>query len=199
MRRIIDILFRAKFVSNNEDIDINNYIFKADPLKKEDIWKEKHRYALFHILTHYYQLWLNSGKNIDAFIPVSVKERTKEYLKNSNELYSWFSENYELVDESKLELVKISDIYKYFIQSEMYNNYTKKERRATNLKEFTKQLISNIFLSKHYKERLREKKYLEKYKTTEFTNVLLNYKLINEEACLLKNPSDPNIMEELEY
>jgi phage/plasmid-associated DNA primase len=199
MRRIIDILFRAKFVSNNEDIDINNYIFKADPLKKEDEWKEKHRYALFHILTGYFQKWLESNKNIDTFIPVFVKERTKEYLKNSNELYSWFSENYELVDESKLELVKISDIYKYFIQSEMYNNYTKKERRATNLKEFTKQLISNIFLSKHYKERLREKKYLEKYKTTEFTNVLLNYKLINEEACLLKNPSDPNIMEELEY
>jgi len=213
MRRIVDILFRAKFVSNKEDIDIENYVFPADASKKEDNWKEKHRYALFNILTAYFQQWLKNNKNIDNFIPSSVKERTQEYLKNSNEMYSWFDENYEKVDESKLELVKISEIYKHFTQSELYLNYTKKEKRAMNLKEFTKQLTSNIFLSKHYKDRLQNKKYLEKYKTTEIKSVILNYKLIDktdDDECLLKPKftteiyvtnykEDPENIEELEY
>jgi phage/plasmid-associated DNA primase len=190
MRRIIDIYFRAKFVSNEEDVDIKNYVYLADANKKTDVWKEKHRYALFNILTSYYQMWLKGNKNIDKFIPESVKERTQEYLKNSNELFCWFDENYEKANEAELELVKISDVYKYFTQSDIYTNYTKKEKRAMNLKEFTKQLIGNIFLSKHYKDRLQSKKYLEKYKTTEIKSVILNYKLIvkdNNDICLLKS------------
>lgn len=197
MRRIIDILFRAKFVGNKEDVDEDKYIFLADVSKKEDTWKEKHRYALFHILTGYYQLWLKSNKNIDNFIPKSVRERTQEYLKNSNELFSWFDENYEKVDEKELELVKISDVYRYFTHSELYLNFTKKEKRSLNLKEFTKQLTGNIFLSKHYKDRVRDKKYLEKIKATEINSVILNYRqIIRTEECLLKNNHD---IEEIEY
>lgn len=191
LRRIIDIYFRARFTTNIDDVDHTKYIYLADSLKKENIWREQHRCALFHILIPYYIQWIKNNKNVDSFIPESITNRTLEYLKNSSEMLTWFDETYEIAPESELELIKVSDIFKNYSCSEIYNNFSKKEKRAFNLKEFTKQLTSNVFIRKFYKDVVKEKKYLQKYKTTMIRSVILNYKLrvvddSNEECFLNK-------------
>ena len=46
-------------------------------------------------------------------------------FKNSNELFSWFDENYEKTDDDK-DIIKLIYVYKNFKNSDIYINFSKK-------------------------------------------------------------------------
>ena len=83
--RIIDQLFRSTFTKELNDVDESIHIYKGDDSIKDTQFQENHKYALFNILTEY---WNDSGYNIDSFIPASVKERSESY-----DIYSYFKDD----------------------------------------------------------------------------------------------------------
>jgi phage/plasmid-associated DNA primase len=183
LMRIIDQEFKATFTKKEEDIDETNFIYKGDDSVKDPSFQNTHKYALFNILIKYWKNY-KDNKNIDSFIPSSIKERTKEYLKNSNAIYSWFIENYEIVNDDTIVL-KIEDIYEYFKISDLWNNYSKLEKRELNKKSFIENLSKNPFLRKYYKEKDQRKYIMENYKVKELRNILIGFKKI--EINLIEN------------
>ena len=179
IRRIIDVPFRSTF-TNNSNSYFGDYIFKADSFYKTDEFKQKYKFALFKILCDHLKEYFENNKNIDLFISSSINKRTMDYLESNDEIKEWFNENYEKTND-KLDIIQIKDIYDDFKVSELFNNFSKKEKRTFNKKKFNEEISTNIHFRKHYKERLRSKEIQEKYNVTEFRNVLIGFIKINKD------------------
>jgi phage/plasmid-associated DNA primase len=172
--RLIDVLFRSTFTKIVEDVNENNNIFLGDDTYKSDLFKDKYRYALFHIIIEHWKKYLDKKKNIEFFIPESIRDRSNEYLKNSNEIYTWFEETYENNNDNTI-ILKLEDVFEAFKESNIYNEYTKKEKRECNKKCFIDKLSKNVFIKKYYKERERRVEVVNKYNVSEIKNVLICY------------------------
>lgn len=164
--RLINQEFKSTFTNEDNLIDETNYIFKGNDSLKESSFKEKYRYAFFHILIEHWKLFLDKNKNIEFFIPKNVKEQSEIYLKDSNEIFSWFDENYEKIDD-ETSIIKIDDIFE---------NYTKIEKRDKNKRYFLEYFSKNIFLKKYFKERERRKNIVDIYNVSELKNILFGFK-----------------------
>lgn len=175
--RIIDLEFKSTFTNNIEEVDEENNIYLGNNYLKEFEFKDRYKYAFFHILIGYWKKYIENNKNIEKYIPQNVTDRSNNYLKSSNEIYNWFSENYIKV-EDETSILKIEDVFEDFKLSDIYENYTKKERRECNKNFFIDKLSKNIFLKKYYVERERRKTIVNLYNVTEIKNIILNYKKI---------------------
>jgi hypothetical protein len=153
MRRIIDLLFESKFVDvNDNENKINNInIFEKNSYYVQDEFREKYKYALMRILfdnnrDHY-------KKNL--IIPEKVKKRTKEYIESSIEIFEWFNNTYEKIDNyNKNDYISLMEINMELKNSEYYETLPKNEKR-----KFTKEKIINLFrgnviYSTYFKEEL---------------------------------------------
>ena len=144
-RRIIDILFRSKFVSEKQYLDKNNNIYLAN---KE--FQNKHKYALIKILLDEHKKYM---KNNSSFkLPKSIIDRTNSYLELSCNILQWFKDNYEY-KKNKSSIVKIGDVFKKFKISDYYINLTKSDKRKYNKRYFIDYFKTNIFLKKFYMDR----------------------------------------------
>lgn len=150
IRRIIDIYFRSTFTTDTDLINEDNYIFMANPLYKTLEWQHKHKYALIKILIEKYKTYINN--NSILIIPPCVAERTKNYLEKSMDIISWFKDNFELTNNIK-DIVKIKDIYEHFINSNIYNNMTKNEKKKYNKTYFIEYISTNPFFRHYYCEK----------------------------------------------
>lgn len=184
-RRIIDIPFRSTFTTNPDDFN-GDYVFKANPYFKSQEFKETYKYALFRLLCYYCQK-VNNGfidnsklMNIDEFIPDTIKERTKDYLMDSDPIKTWFDEEYERTG-NKEDVIQIKDMYSKLKESDLYLNMNKKEKRNLTKKEFVIQISTNLFLRKDFKERLVNKDICKIYGKKEMRNVLIGYKKIQKD------------------
>ena len=122
--RLIDQIFRSTFTKIEADVDENNNIYLGNNDFKGVSFKEKYRFAFFHIIIEHWKKYLDKDKNIEYFIPKSIRERSNEYLKNSNEIYCWFDEIYHKISDDTI-ILKLDDVYKEFQESIIYNEYTK--------------------------------------------------------------------------
>jgi phage/plasmid-associated DNA primase len=177
--RLIDMGFRSTFTKFENDVDESNYIFQGNDRIKDLDFQEQHKFALFHILVDHWKHFHAENLNIDKFIPASILDRSKEYLKNSNEMFLWFEENYEKVEDDT-EVIEVSAIFEEFKNSNVCLNYTKAEKRELNRSKFIEKISKNLFLRKFYKERERRKEVCEKYKCKEMRNVLVGFKVMVE-------------------
>lgn len=176
IQRIIDLEFRSTFTKIRSQINEENYIFEGDDNVKEKSFQEKYKFAFFNILIEYWTEYKNNDKNIDYFITDNIRIRSEEYLKNSNELFSWFDENYEKTDDDK-DIIKLSDVYEEFKISDIYINYSKQEKREYNKTKFIDKISKNIFLRRYYKETEKRKDVMEKFNLSKIHNILTNYKI----------------------
>ena len=171
--RIIDILFRSTFVSQDEDYDeTDSFIFKGDKQLKTEVFQETHKYALISLLLDSYKKYQDNNYNFH--IPQSVKERSRAYLEESCDLYVWFKENYEKT-EDKNDIVKLKDVYDYFKTTEYFMNLSKPEKRKLNYQKFIEYFKTNLYTKKYYKE-----------KYGNLSNFLYNFKQIqSNKDCII--------------
>lgn len=148
VRRLIDINFRSSFVNNEDLIDEENYIFKANSDYKTEYFQNKHKYALMQILMNAYTRYRNNGSTLQ--MPDSIKKRTEQYLEMSCNLLQWFKDNYEL---SETDTIAFKDMFDLFKQSDFYINANKIEKRNFTKNKFYEYFQRNIFTRKYYKER----------------------------------------------
>lgn len=125
------------------------FVYQADPYFKSNHFKEDNRQALIEILLPYFEKFRKNGYRF-VDVPQICQDETKKYLKKSDNIYGWFSEQFEEKPDSVL-LVKTA--YNLFKQSELYINMSKQDKRSNNLHNFTEELRKNMFLKKYFKER----------------------------------------------
>ena len=93
----------------------------------------------------------------ELYIPPCVKYRSANYVMDSDELYQWFSENYELTNE-KDDILKMKDIYSLFKDSEFFAEKTKEEKRKLNYKGFIGAVNKSIaFQGKYFNDTKKNK------------------------------------------
>lgn len=148
-RRIVDVLFRASFVSNEELLDDDTYIYKINTDFKTKTFQQKHKFALLKILMNTYQN--NKHTNGILVLPPSVIERSARYLELSCNIVQWFRDNYEEATAS--EYVSVKDAYELFISSDFISGLARTERVKYTRKYFVEYIQSNIFFRKYYADR----------------------------------------------
>jgi hypothetical protein len=171
--RLIDILFPNRFTTNNEEID-NINVFKADSKYKTDEWKNKHRNAFLHILLNSFKQFKKNNFNFD--IPKCVRDRTEEYLNKSFPILELFYKDYQHVDNNK-SFIKLKEVTQNIINSEVYLNFDKKDKRKYN-QQYIQEFLTKK-LGKYWKDRF-------KIDSIDYRNVLTNFRKINndeEEEC----------------
>ena len=133
-RRLVDIPFKSTFTSD-EDIlskDLDN-IYRGDTRYKSKEFKDEYKTVLFDYLLEYIKSNQNPCDNL--YICKEVKERTMEYLQDSDEIYGVISPIVEKTDD-KNDYVVVKDLYQVYKSTDYYLNLSKKSKRDNNLKWF---------------------------------------------------------------
>ena len=182
LRRLIDIYFRSTFTNNKELLDSrsdDDYINEANEYYKTAEFKEEYKSALMNVILKDYMPTYIKNKKIDDYLPASIIERTNQYLESSDELYTWFKENYNRLSKEEIEknenkeYIKISEIYENFKTTDFYKDAPKERKRTKyNKSGFIELIKCNKFLKRDYKERYR---YTKNSEQNEVRNVLINY------------------------
>jgi phage/plasmid-associated DNA primase len=126
--RLIDVLFRSEFV-DSEDVDESKYKYEKKQEYKTDLFKEKYKYALFHILKDYAKTYLNNGCKIGK-MPKEIQERTNEYLSDNDKLGEFINDYLEQEEGCEISVKELFTIYK---ESEYYNRLSNIEKRSVKL------------------------------------------------------------------
>ena len=119
---------------------------------KTNEFKEKHKYALFKILTTYHKKYLENGSKLK--LPETTISRTQQYLETNCVLTSWFQNQYEqdLPDSNPTNL-KLIDVLEHFKNSEIFENLSKQDRNKYGRNTFTEYIKTSLFFKKYYVER----------------------------------------------
>lgn len=133
-RRIVVISFDSKFVDNPEDAKWSHLenVFNVDRnLKfKMDSWQEPFIYMLIH---KYYREYKNSGKNLIP--PECVKAFTNKY-KDDNDLLQPFIESSIETTGSRLDCIRIRELYQEVIKWFRDNFHGEKEPTQAIVKKY---------------------------------------------------------------
>jgi len=144
LERIVDIPFESTFVSNPEDVDERMGIYQGNTLYKTDAWQTEHACAMFHFILE------NAEKSL--YIPVRIKNLSKQYVLGSDEMYSWVMENYEPATDFDKTFVKVKDMFDLYKASDLYSNLTKLEKRNLNKSAFSQLISHHIVLKKQFRD-----------------------------------------------
>ncbi len=115
-------------------------------------FKEKHRQALFMILTEYFKLFIANNNELKP-MPPKCKAKVVNLFATSDNIYSWFEEIYEPEDLTTCIAIPIKDVYDKFSSSSYFMKLPKQEQRKFNKKNFTEKITTNLFLQKSLKFR----------------------------------------------
>jgi len=159
IERFMLINFPMYFTNDVEELE-NNPMARSQVQEFKTLdFQNKVRCALFYYI-------LKNGAN-QISNPQIVKQRSRRYLLENDELFSFFTETYER-DETA-EPITIKDVMKEFKSSDLYINVLSKAQRRKYTENHLKNTIENhIELKKDFKERHKCK-----------SSVLLNWKLKN--------------------
>jgi phage/plasmid-associated DNA primase len=175
IRRTIDYLFESKFTEDNDKIDNDKRIFKANKKYEDDEFIEQHKYAFINILIKYAHDFLTI-ENEEFKVPESIKKRTEEYINKSYLPLELLNEICECTD-NKEDYVKISDFYSELKYSDSYINLTKEQKRNLNLKSIITFFESHKKTRNNYKEIHQP---LINGKQKLFRNSLIGYKFTDK-------------------
>ena len=150
-RRICDILFESTFTTSEVDVDEENNIYLANPLLKEDIWKNDHKVYFLNLLFQSVVELKQIKYIMDVFIPNSVKERSNLYLLGCYDIHSMFVELYEPADSS--HFVSLKDIAFNIKNSTDFHGLNKVKQRGMKNEIIYEFFKTNVNYKDRYKER----------------------------------------------
>ena len=170
LRRIEIVPFESKFIDpeiyNNLEVRPKN-VFPANYECTTDEFKEKHKQSVIMLLMKKYR-----GVEVPT-VPKKCKDLTACYLQSSDDVFNWFNNTYEKCEGSVL---KLTEVFKTYSQSEYYMNLNKKDKRDNNQKAFCELIQKNLFLREYV--RLRKDYYNNKQLTSDY---IVGWRVIIEE------------------
>jgi hypothetical protein len=150
IRRLLDILFRASFTTDESIIDESKYIYKADPYYKTTEFKEKYRCALFKIIADRHKIYYHENNSIIK-VSLSIIARTQNYLESCCDIVGWFKDNYT---EDNTKYCTMKDIYDDFKNNEIYIEMSRQKKENYSKIKFFELLRTNMFFKRYYKDTL---------------------------------------------
>ena len=167
-RRILDIPFRSIFTDDNNLVNEEQYIFKADKkyIDDEDFILSIRNSYFKYLVNNYLDIINKEGFEFSNIIPETIKKRTLDYLSDCDFITNWFLEYYEKTDDER-DVIQLKDVYDCFKVGDVYDNMSKKDKRTYNKSYFIEKIQNNIILKYHYKEREKRKEIVSKYGKTE--------------------------------
>ena len=113
-------------------------------------------------------------RDLDQFLPQSIKDRTDAYLGKCNVVKTWITDNYERCEKS---FIKVNDVHAEFKDSDIHMNMDKKERRQYGKTNFKDKMMK--WFKGDYKERASFK---VNGKTKKFRSVLKGWRKFEEDG-----------------
>ncbi len=172
-RRLMDILFESTFTDDSEILNdpTRKNVYKKNIFYTTEEFKQDYRCALFK--------YLITNAETTIYMPECVKNDTKKYMDDNDNIYNWVLENYELTT-NKEDVIKLKDMYEEYKKSDEYQNTYKKDRKT--LKTFTSEIITHKYLKSKYVEALQDKFIESKYNCKKMRSVLIGIKInVDEE------------------
>ena len=156
-RRIEVIPFVSKFVDetefnkHSEEQRMKQNMSVGDAYYKTDEFRESFRQALMKKLMDKFEGYRQRGFKFSK-LPSVCSEKAKSYLATSDDIYSWFVESFEKVDDDS-SFLYFDDIYGEFTRSTYYTNMSKKDKRDMNKSNFSGKFSSSLYLKSFVRER----------------------------------------------
>ena len=179
-RRICDILFGSTFTTNEDDVDEKNHVYLANPLLKEDTWKNEHRVYFLNRLFESVVELKREMYIIDKFIPESVKIRSNLYLLACCDIHEMFIEHYS--KDVLGGFISLKDITLNIKSSLSFYGMSKAKQKALKNEVIYDFFKTNPAYKQHYRER---HEYVENGIRVQVRNVLLDFK--KKDMCLDEN------------
>jgi len=178
-RRLMDILFESTFTDDPEMLKdtTRKNVYEKNIFYTTEEFKQDYRCALF--------TYLIKNAETTIYMPECVKNDTKKYMDDNDNIYNWVLENYELTT-NKEDVIKLKDMYEEYKKSDEYQNTYKKDRKT--LKTFTSEIITHKYLKSKYVDVLQDKFLESKYNCKKMRSVLIGIKRnVDEQECYIYN------------
>jgi phage/plasmid-associated DNA primase len=152
LRRVIAVPFVSRFLSAEkfEEFKDEPNTFLGDTYYTSNSFTDEYKQVLFMILTGYFKRVFKNNKIELGNTPEDCKKITMEYLAVSDNIFEWFNDVFEKVDDS---IMTFKEVFEIFKEGEFYGNLSKMDKRTYNQKYFYDKLEKNIFLRKFIKRR----------------------------------------------
>ena len=149
--RVIDIPFESTYYTDKEDVDEKNRKYLANANYKETWWQDKYRIEFLHILLNH----LKGLKEAEYkfILPPVIKKRIDEYLQKSFPILVLFKASFVKLDDTEKytdHILKVKDIIDVLKNSDLYNTYTKAEKRKYSYTFMLDFIKDNKFFKSHY-------------------------------------------------
>ena len=161
VRRIDVTPFESKFVSQEryDEIECKTNVFIGNSYYITDEFQEIHKQALFEILRKSFNKFV-ANKFQFSPTPQSCKNKTKDYLAVSDDIYEWVKETFDKVstdnkseDQKEDQILYICDMYSMFKSGECYRSMSKTEQRHYNKSNFESKIRKCLFLANDFVDR----------------------------------------------
>ena len=177
-RRLRILTFPMAFKSKEEYSKCMNkeFIRIANPYYDSDEFKNNMKIIFMNILLDYFKIFKNDNYILEN-TPQTILNNSKQYLQENDILYQWFKENH-IFTGAKEDFIKIKELYKYYINSNVYLNSTKRSKSKLTVTKFIKIVASSesfkgIFCA-FYRPMINKKRIAVR-------NVLIGYKRIQQD------------------
>jgi len=166
-QRLIDIPFKCtalpkkdydKLLKKATDKeDFKKYHCIQDITYKTDEFKEKYRMSLFYLLIKFLKKYQKNDNQI--ILSKEIKKRVKDYCEMSEQLLTWFKENYEEAEEG---FITRKDLWNNFRGSQVYKDQCVKYAEKVFIKKIEKKLktefkVHNYYIGEEKPENRRKK------------------------------------------
>ena len=154
-----DVLFKSKREIATMDEDTPN-LFEKDEYYTTDAFTNKYRREFLLLLAEHYKLFADGGYKIDT-PPKACEAAANDYMSEADEFKTWFTQNYvkaALGVDGKIDkdkFVKVIDVYELLKGSDMWDNWSKKERRQNSSSKMAKDFKKSPVLRLYFKDRIR--------------------------------------------
>ena len=155
-RRLVDFPFRASFMERSKIEELSKFnhgkemefIHEKNPYYNDYPFREKIKYAMFHILLDHYKM-------LPVPMPATVRERSRQYLQGCDEFYYWFQENNEYVEAEPRCFVSITGLFNDVKKADFYEHLSRDQKRAFTKRGMIDTIKENIYLKRHYCEKFQ--------------------------------------------
>lgn len=188
-RRVVDIYYDSKFVDEPEH---GSGQFKKNREFETEEWLKKMAPVYFRLLMDIHFKYMNLNMvQYQKPLPEAIKERTKQWLMDSNPFISYINDMIEPCGcgtiarpkDGHKHCVSMIDLYESFCKTSEFNNLTKMEKRKLCRKHCKELLLNSPFkTSLVFRDHpLKENRGRNDHAECEVENMFVGYKLIGQD------------------
>jgi phage/plasmid-associated DNA primase len=151
-RRLIVLKFLSRFMTHAQYDELDEEQLQtglyhlANPYYVDDAFQEQYKQALMELLMEHFKVFQSQDYTLKP--PKSAIKEADEYMKYSDDMYSWFCDKFKKKEDS---YVTFKEVYDLFSCSDYFHNMSKMDKRRYNLKHLKDNIMANQFLKKSCK------------------------------------------------